>query len=180
MALKLSSNSTCITSRKTALVQFRKSTPRVVCSASKDEESSSIALPLASLVAVALLTSSFTPDEAWAGRSGGRVGGGGGGRGAAMRSAPARSAPAPSMTQSRTYNSYTAPTVIVAPSMGYGYGGGFMPIMPSFGFGFFPLGGFLQIFLVLAVVSVVFSAISGAASKLGGKKDGKEDEWGDL
>lgn len=50
---------------------------RVVCQAVKPEaeQRNVLAAPVAGLVAAALLTSAFVPDEALAAKSGGRVGG---------------------------------------------------------------------------------------------------------
>lgn len=174
----------------------------VVCKAKQQTDAEAprsvherMALPLAGMVAAAMLAGAFVPEEAMAARSGGRVGGGGfsGRSSAGMRSAaPSRSAPAPE-TSVRTYNSYTyaAPPVVVAPSYGYhpspfGFGGGFgfPTIVPI---GFFG-GGLLQFFVLMMVISVVFNVISGIASKASSGKDAADnkrdknggDGWGDL
>ena len=125
---------------------------------------------------VALLASSLIlsaplvmPDDAWAARSSGRMGG------SSFRSAP-RSAPrAAAPRAGGTTNVYVAP-----PLGGYGYGYGGMSFMPSifmpFGFGF---GGFslistiFQFFVVVTLLNIAFSFFQGISS--GGGRD-KDDE----
>jgi uncharacterized membrane protein len=148
----------------------------MACSAEKEQ--SSIALPVTAMVAAALVASSMCPDEALAARSGGRVGGGG------FRSSASRAAPRTAATSSSTtttvsnINVYSAPPVVVAPSMGYGYGGfSFMPTFPIF----MPFGGGLfQVFLLFMILGVVFNVIKGMADAAGDMKQGKKDDWGDL
>ena len=125
---------------------------------------------------VALLASSLIlsaplamPDDAWAARSSGRVGG------SSFRSAP-RAAPRAAAPRGGNTNIYVAPPL---GGYGYGYGGmSFMPsiFMPAFGFGF---GGFslistiFQFFVVVTLLNIVFSFFQGISS--GGGRD-KDDE----
>ena len=108
------------------------------------------------------------PDDAWAARSSGRVGG------SSFRSAP-RAAPRAAAPRGGNTNIYVAP-----PLGGYGYGYGGMSFMPSifmpFGFGF---GGFslistiFQFFVVVTLLNIAFSFFQGISS--GGGRD-KDDE----
>ena len=125
---------------------------------------------------VALLASSLIlsaplamPDDAWAARSSGRVGG------SSFRSAP-RAAPRAAAPRGGNTNIYVAPPL---GGYGYGYGGmSFMPsiFMPGFGFGF---GGFslistlVQLFVVVTLLNIAFSVFQGISS--GGGRD-KDDE----
>ena len=125
---------------------------------------------------VALLASSLIlsaplamPDDAWAARSSGRVGG------SSFRSSAPRAAPRAAPRGGNT-NIYVAPPL---GGYGYGYGGG-MSFMPSifmpFGFGF---GGFsllstiFQFFIVVTLLNIAFSFFQGISS--GGGRD-KDDE----
>ncbi|KAG1663223.1 hypothetical protein FOA52_011316 [Chlamydomonas sp. UWO 241] len=141
-----------------------------------------VGLPL--LVAATLLSSAILPDYAFAGRSGGRAGGGGGF--SSRRAAPSRQAAPSSSSRMSTTN------VVVAPSVGMGYGGfspfGFSPFGGygmGYGMGVPIFGGLFQIFFLAMIVSVVFSVIRSFASTLsppGGKddKNKKDDDWGNL
>jgi uncharacterized membrane protein len=114
------------------------------------------------------------PDDVWAARSSGRMGG------SSFRSAP-RSAPRASAPRGGNTNVYVAPP-IYGGGMGYGYGGG-MSFMPSifmpFGFGF---GGFslistiFQFFVVVTLLQVAFAFFSGLANGGGAGGRDKDDE----
>ena len=67
--------------------------PRVVCQAQNDDGfRKALAVPLASMVAAAMVAGALMPEVAEAGRSGGRAGGGGG---FSSRKAAPRAAPSP-------------------------------------------------------------------------------------
>ncbi|PNH05862.1 hypothetical protein TSOC_007845 [Tetrabaena socialis] len=159
----------------------------VVCQAQKPEEASPLkimALPLASMVAAALIAGAAMPEDAMAAqRSGGRMGGY---SGFSARKAPASSRNVQTRSAPTTVNNTT---VVVAPAApmfspfgfspfgGYGMGMGFgMPIfMPG---GFF--SGLIGLMFVSLLFSVVFNVIRGFASAQKKESDKKDDSWGDL
>jgi uncharacterized membrane protein len=128
------------------------------------------------LLASSLLLSAplVAPDDAWAARSSGRVGG------SSFRSAP-RSAPRASAPRAGgNTNVYVAPPLVGGYGYGgYGYGGGmsFMPsifFMPSFGVGFGFFGFIFQLFIVVTLLQLALAFFSSLTSGGGGK--GKDDE----
>lgn len=157
--------------------------PRLVCRAQlpgRDEEDArrkAMTLPVATMVAAALLSSAFVPDEALAARSSGRAGGSSGF--AARKAAPSRT----STTVSST--TVVAPVVVAAPPVfspfgfgGFGMGYGFAPTI-GFGvpFGFF--GGMFSIFIFMFAISALVAVVRGVADAT--KKDKKDDDsWGSL
>ena len=110
------------------------------------------------------------PDDAWAARSSGRMGG------SSFRSAP-RSAPRVSAPRGGTTNVYVAPP-LGGYGMGMGMGYGFPSIFMPFGFGF---GGFslistiFQLFVVVTLLQIAFAFFSGISSGGAGGRD-KDDE----
>ncbi|GFH23776.1 hypothetical protein V8C86DRAFT_2604551 [Haematococcus lacustris] len=150
----------------------------VLCRAAQQDSESRMALPLAALVAAAMLTGSAIPSEALAAKSSGRVGGTSGFKSRKMEAA------APSQQQTTVINNTTvlAPAPVMAPPLigGFGYGGFGYSFMPSFVLPFPFMGGILQIFLVVTVVSIIFNVIKGvfAATVSASKKN--DDGWGDL
>lgn len=156
--------------------------PRLVCRAQlpgRDEEDArrkAMTLPVATMVAAALLSSAFVPDEALAARSSGRAGGSSG-------FAARKAAPSTSTTVSST--TVVAPVVVAAPPVfspfgfgGFGMGYGFAPTI-GFGvpFGFF--GGMFSIFIFMFAISALVAVVRGVADAT--KKDKKDDDsWGSL
>ncbi|GLC44393.1 hypothetical protein PLESTB_000474500 [Pleodorina starrii] len=159
----------------------------VVCQAQKSEDVSpmkAVALPLASMVAAALIAGAAMPEEALAAsqRSGGRVGGSSGF--AARKAAPARSIQtqaAPTVVNNTTV--VVAPAAPVFSPFGFSPFGGF----GGFGFGFgVPIfmpgsifSGLLGLMAITLLFSVVFNVIRGIASANKPAKK-EEDSWGDL
>ncbi|GMH39700.1 hypothetical protein BSKO_07598 [Bryopsis sp. KO-2023] len=131
-----------------------------------------MAAPMAAAVAAALISGSVLPEEAFAARSGGRVGG------SAFRSAPrqsARTAPAAGGTTIQN-NYYAAPPVFG----GFGFPGfGGFSIMPTFGvpigFGF---GGIFSIFITLFVLSAVVNTVRSIQENTVDKK--RRDDFNDF
>eukprot|EP00210_Caulerpa_lentillifera_P009533 g9091.t1 len=123
-----------------------------------------ISLPITtSLLVFALLTTgAVLPEDAFAARSGGRLGG------SAFRSRM-RSMPRTGGTY-RQYNYYSAPGIAPPLMGGYGYG-----LMPSF---FFPIGfgGGFNIFITLFVMSSVLNAIKSFQRR---RRD-DEDDFDDM
>ncbi|KAG2442626.1 hypothetical protein HXX76_002711 [Chlamydomonas incerta] len=158
----------------------------VVVKAQQNESANPVqkmALPLASMVAAALIAGAAMPEDALAAssRSGGRVGGSSG--------FAARKAPAPS----RNIQTQAAPTVnnttvvVASPPMfspfgfspfgGFGMGFG-MPVFMPIGGGFF--SGLIGLMFVTLLFSVVFNVIRGVASASSKAQNKKDDQWGDL
>lgn len=111
-----------------------------------------------------------SPEEAFAARSGGRVGGS---SFSSRRQAAPRAVPRSGGGSVRNYNYYSAPP-LVSP---YGFG------MPFFGggivapFPFFGLGGFFNIILLMFMVNVAFNVISSFTNGTSGRgKDDDDDE----
>ncbi|KAI8109930.1 hypothetical protein M9434_001209 [Picochlorum sp. BPE23] len=108
------------------------------------------------------------PEEAYAARSGGRVGGSSFSR----RSAPPPRA-APRGGSVRNYNYYSAPP-LVSP-YGFGmpfFGGGMYAPFPLFG-----LGSIFNIIILMFMVNVVFNVVTAFTNSKGGK--GRDDSWDD-
>lgn len=108
------------------------------------------------------------PEEAYAARSGGRVGGSSFSR----RSAPPPRA-APGGGSVRNYNYYSAPP-LVSP-YGFGipfFGGGMYAPFPLFG-----LGSIFNIIILMFMVNVVFNVVTAFTNSKGGK--GRDDSWDD-
>ncbi|KXZ56826.1 hypothetical protein GPECTOR_1g745 [Gonium pectorale] len=156
----------------------------VVCRAQKEETSpvKAVALPLASMVAAALIAGAAMPEDALAAssRSGGRVGGSSG--------FAARKSAAPS----RNIQTQAAPTVVnnttvvVAPAAPMFSPFGFSPF-GGFGFGFgvpiFMPGSFFSGLLGLMAITLLFSVVFNVIRSLGAgqqKQNQKDDSWGDL
>lgn len=84
--------------RPTMSTRSRVLAGRIVCSAQpEDKRDNNFALPLASMVAAAMIAGAFVPDEALAARSSGRAGGSSGFSARKSYSAPSASRAAPSM-----------------------------------------------------------------------------------
>lgn len=157
----------------------RPATLRVVCQAHQqkpekpEDHVNKFALPVATLVASALVCGAIVPEEALAAKSGGRVGG------SSFKSRRVQTSAAPRTTVN---NVVVAPGVAAPPVYaGYGYGSPFgFSIMPTFVMPFPFFGGLLQIFLLMAVVSVVFNVIRGIAAASSSNNNKKDDGWGDL
>jgi uncharacterized membrane protein len=138
------------------------------------EESSAVAQKqqraAALFAAVLLATSAVNVDDAFAARSGGRVGGSSFSSARRMRSAPL---PPRAGSSVRNYNYYSAPP-LVSP---YGFG------MPFFGggivapFPFFGIGSLFNIMILLFMANVAISVVSNITN--GGKGDRKSDRWDD-
>lgn len=132
------------------------------------------ALPLTAALAAALLVSAGSPDEALAARSGGRVGG------SSFRSArPAPAPRAPSGGGGRqsgptinNYHSYSAPPLYGGYG-GYGYGGGGITLMPSFGVPLIGGGSFFTFIIGLFALSTVLSIVRSISNR--GKRDNFDD-----
>ncbi|CAL5221088.1 g3215 [Coccomyxa viridis] len=137
-----------------------------VCGQKKQELEPLHVVKLASAaLAASLLLSAAVPEDALAARSGGRVGGSSF-RSSAPRAAP-RAAPAPrsSGPAVRNYNNYYSAPPLVGGYGGYGYGGGGISIMPSFGMPLFYGGGIFNFFVVMFVASAVLGVVRNLASR---------------
>lgn len=109
------------------------------------------------------------PEEAYAARSGGRVGGSSFSR----RSAPPPRAAPRSGSSVRNYNYYSAPP-LVSP-YGFGmpfFGGGMYAPFPLFG-----LGSIFNIIILMFMVNVIFNVVTAFTNSKGGK--GRDDSWDD-
>lgn len=153
---------------------------RVICKAQPEEHvTKKFALPVATLVATAMLSGAMImPEEALAAKSSGRVGGSSGFKSRRME---ASSSPA-SRSQVVNNTVVVAPPVVAPPLFGFGmpFGGfGYGGFGMGMGIGFPVFGGLLQFFLVLTLVSVVFSVIRGLMNS-GSKNKNKDDGWGEL
>jgi uncharacterized membrane protein len=113
------------------------------------------------------------PEEAFAARSGGRVGGS---SFSSRRQAAPRAVPRSGGGSVRNYNYYSAPP-LVSP---YGFG------MPFFGggivapFPFFGLGSFFNIILLMFMVNVAFNVISSFTNGSSGRRrdeDEDDERW---
>ncbi|GIL73185.1 hypothetical protein Vretimale_4768 [Volvox reticuliferus] len=157
----------------------------VVCQAQKPDDvgpMKAVALPLASMVAAALIAGAVMPEDALAAssRSGGRVGGSSG-FSSRKSAAPSRS------IQTQAAPSVNSTTIVVAPAApvyspfgfspfgGFGFGFGVPIFMP--GSVFSGLLGLMAITLLFSVVLNVIRGIAAASSKQAKKDD---DSWGDL
>ncbi|GFR41054.1 hypothetical protein Agub_g1698 [Astrephomene gubernaculifera] len=166
----------------------------VVCRAQKSEDASPVkvmALPLASMVAAALIAGAALPEDALAAsqRSGGRIGGSSGfaSRRGAAPSRGIQTHAAPSVHSTTVHHSTT---VVMAPPA---------PVFSPFGFspfGFSPFGGFgvsfgMPIFLPgslfsglfgLMFIALLFNVVFGVIRSFAAaqKKDKNDDSWGDL
>lgn len=109
------------------------------------------------------------PEEAYAARSGGRVGGSSFSR----RSAPPPRAAPRAGSSVRNYNYYSAPP-LVSP-YGFGvpfFGGGMYAPFPLFG-----LGSIFNIIILMFMANVVFNVVTSFTNSKGGK--GRDDSWDD-
>eukprot|EP00195_Chlamydomonas_chlamydogama_P013807 CAMPEP_0202898704 /NCGR_PEP_ID=MMETSP1392-20130828/7155_1 /ASSEMBLY_ACC=CAM_ASM_000868 /TAXON_ID=225041 /ORGANISM="Chlamydomonas chlamydogama, Strain SAG 11-48b" /LENGTH=176 /DNA_ID=CAMNT_0049584707 /DNA_START=81 /DNA_END=611 /DNA_ORIENTATION=- len=152
----------------------------VVCRAQNTENDvvrKAVALPLASMVAAALVAGAVVPDEALAAKSSGRVSGSSGFSSRKVQKA----APSTSTTVNNT-------TVVMAPPVysppmfspfGFSPFGGFS-IMPTFVMPVPFLGGILQFMFLAMIASVIFGVIRGIASSASSSQKKKDDGWGDL
>ncbi|GIL42807.1 hypothetical protein Vafri_183 [Volvox africanus] len=158
----------------------------VVCQAQKPEDvgpMKAVALPLASMVAAALIAGAVLPEDVLAAssRSGGRVGGSSGFASRKSAAAPSRG------VRTQAAPSVNSTTIVVAPAAPVYSPFGFSPF-GGFGFGFgVPIfmpgsvfSGLLGLMAITLLFSVVFNVIRGiaAASSKQAKKD--DDSWGDL
>ena len=117
-----------------------------------------------------LLTSTALPEDSWAARSGGRVGG------RAFRSAP-RPRAAPRMSRSGgTRGAYTAPPLVGGYGYGYGRGLGFNSFFAPPIFFFSPFGSMFQLFLLFVAVQTVLSFGESFRTKRGTSEDDEDDE----
>jgi len=148
-----------------------------LCSAQqpRDQQPQSTAstnlLPVTAALAAAFLISAGTPDEALAARSGGRVGGssfrsarpapaprgGGGGGGGGGQAGPT--------IRNYNYHSYSAPPVYGGYGPSYGFGGGGISIMPSFGVPLIGGGGFFSLIFGLFAISLVLNVAKNLTSR---------------
>ena len=164
-------------------------------SGSSDEETDEpslmqkISIPTAALVVCALLSGAVIPEEAFAARSGGRMGGssfrsrapsmprGGGGRRSGLsikRLFKHHASFAVCCSSYRQYNYYGSPGIAPPLVGGYGYGMGGYGLMPSF---FFPIGfgGIFNIFIALFVLNAIVSTVQKFQNK-----DNDRDDFDDL
>ena len=150
-----------------------------------------LAGPTAALVVCALISGAVIPDEAFAARSGGRMGGSsfrsrapsmprGGGGGGNRRSILfikrlfRHHASIAVCCSYRQYNYYGSPGIAPPLVGGYGYGMGGYGLMPSF---FFPIGfgGIFNIFIAIFVFNAIFNAVRGFQNR-----DDDRDDFDDL
>lgn len=115
-----------------------------------------------------LLVNAASPEEAFAARSGGRVGG------SSFSSRP-RSAPRAAPRSGPTYNYYSAPP-LVSPYGGFGFGfpffgGGLVAPFPLFG-----IGSLFNIMILFFILNVVLTAIKNFTNSDDRRKD---DSWDD-
>ncbi|KAL6765280.1 hypothetical protein V8C86DRAFT_2464391 [Haematococcus lacustris] len=167
----------CVTARPAVPAEHRRS---VISRATRRDDEPRVALPLATLVAATLLTGSAMPQEAYAAKSSGRVGGTTGFKSRKVDTA------APTQTRQQTTiihnTTVLAPAPVMAPSLfgGFGYGGFGYRFMPSFVMPVPYLGGILQVVFVVTLVSLVFGLIKAVIAATFGAKKKKDDSWGDL
>ncbi|KAF5829715.1 hypothetical protein DUNSADRAFT_15595 [Dunaliella salina] len=156
-----------------------------VDSVEEQPQQSKLALPFATVLAGALISSAIMPDDAMAAKSQGRVGGTSG-----FRSSRAATRAAPQQSTTTVNNTVIGAPAVAPPVYSYapspfgGFGGfGGFSIMPTFVMPFPFFGGILQFFLLMFVVSVVFNIVRAIASSASNNSSGgnkKDDGWGDL
>ncbi|CAD7700920.1 unnamed protein product [Ostreobium quekettii] len=155
-----------------ALPPLRARPSRLACRAEKSNKGDSgerlrdaLAGPVVAAVAAAMLTGAMVPEEAWAARSGGRMGG------SSFRAMPRAGGGGGRYSG---YGGYSGGALVAPPLVGgYGYGGVMPFFFPGFGFGFG--GGLFQIFIAMFLINAVVNAIRNVTE--GDKDDDFDDDF---